>query len=143
MKINLLTLFVLLSLNLFGQEIVPGITANSKGVGVQVYYQEVFKEGDFTFGPRVGITYHPLNTTWSHFYWQNVVEYNGFFFSPFWLRRYDKSIGYQIPTTLGYRGKTKIAEIEVWGNYVHHDRSFDLHIQISPKKRWKLDFNTE
>jgi hypothetical protein len=137
-------LFVLFFVNLHGQEIyendgieeiVPGITANANGMALIAYYQRTFKEGDFIFGPRVGFTYHPITTENSYFFWQNIVEYKGFFFSPFWLRRYDKSIGYQIPTTLGYKQKTNIAEIEIWGNYVYHARSFDLHIVISPKKR--------
>ena len=131
--LTLLLIFSLISSK--GQEIVPAISPNNKGIGIQLYYQEIFKEGNFTFGPRVGVNYHPLNTTWSHFYWQNIIEYKGVFFSPFWLRSYNKSIGYQIPTTLGYKGETNIADIEVWGNYVYHARTFDLHIVISPKKQ--------
>lgn len=134
-------LFVLFFVNLHGQEddgieeIVPGITVNQNGAALILYYQRNFKEGDFIFGPRVGGTYHPITTENSYFFWQNIIEYKGFFFSPLWLRTYNKSIGYQIPTTLGYKRKTNIAEIELWGNYVYHAKSFDIHIIISPKKR--------
>ena len=138
MKYPLIIFLLTCYMSTHSQEIVPSITANNKGVAAQFYYQEMFKEGDFIFGPRVGITYHPLNPNASHFYWQNIIEYKGFFFSPFWLRSYDKTIGYQIPTTIGYMAKTKIAIIEVWGNYVYHAKSFDLHIVVSPKKRLKL-----
>jgi hypothetical protein len=140
MKILLFWLLVFCFNELKSQEIVPGINANNRGIAVQVNYEEMFKEGEFIFGPRVGINWHPLNPNASYFYWQNVVEYKGFFFSPFWLRRYDKSIGYQIPTSVGYRRKTEIAQIEIWGNYVYHARSFDAHILITPKKRWKLNY---
>lgn len=141
MKKILFILFLILSVQSIGQEIVPAVTANNKGVAVQLYFQQMFNEGDFNFGPRFGGTYHPLNPYWSHFYFQQIIEYKGFFISPFWLRSYNKSIGYQVPTSLGYMGKTSIADIEVWGNYVYHARSFDLHIVISPKKRIKLDFS--
>jgi hypothetical protein len=129
-----------MGLNSYGQEIAPGLTANNKGIGVQLFYQEIFTEGDFKFGPRFGITWHPLNPDASHFYYQNIIEYKNFFFSPFWLRSYSKSIGYQIPTTIGYRRKTEIADVELWGNYVLHARSFDLHITIIPIKRAKLSY---
>ena len=134
MKIILTLLLAFGLISSKGQEIVPAVTANNKGVASQLYYQEIFKEGNFKFGPRFGITYHPINTIWSHFYWQNIIEYKGFFFSPIWLRSYNKSIGYQTPTSLGYRRDTNIAKIEVWGNYVYHARTFDLHIVVSPKK---------
>jgi len=140
MKIIIYVIFTLLSFGSYGQEIVPGLTANNKGVGVQLFYQEFFTEGDFKFGPRVGITWHPLNPDVSHFYWKNIIEYNNFFLSPFWLRSYNKSIGYQIPITLGYRRQTKIAEIELWGNYVFHASSFDFHILVTPIKRAKLSY---
>ena len=119
-------------------EIFPSISADQKGIALQLYYQQTYTEGDFTFGPRVGITHYPLNSEWSHFYWQVIMEYKGLFFVPFWLRAYDKNIGYQIPTTLGYRAKTKIANIEVWGSYIYHYNSFDIHVIISPKKGLKL-----
>lgn len=144
MNIFLTLLLVFSFISSKGQEIVPSVTVNNKGTAVQLYYQEIFNEGDFKFGPRVGVTYHPINTTWSHFYWQTIIEYKGFFLSPLWLRSYNKSIGYQIPTTLGYKGETNIADIEVWSNYVYHARTFDLHIVISPKKQrisFKEDIN--
>ena len=76
MKIIIYVIFTLLSFGSYSQEIVPGLTANNKGVGVQLFYQEFFTEGDFKFGPRVGVTWHPLNPDVSHFYWQNMIENN-------------------------------------------------------------------
>jgi hypothetical protein len=134
MKKFLLILFLFLFLPLVAstQEIVPALTVNKNGIAPQVHYQEIFKEGDFKFGPRVGFTLHLLNPNATHFYWQNIIEYENVLFSPFWLRRYDKSIGYQVPISLGYHLKTEILDGEVWLNYVYHARTVDLHIVIMP-----------
>jgi hypothetical protein len=120
------------------ERLLPALTVNNKGAAIQISYQQIYTEGDFNFGPRVGLIYHPLNTAWNNFYWQNIIEYKGFFISPFWLRSYDKTIGYQIPTSLGYIAKTKIANIEVWGNYVMHARTFDVQIIIVPNIKTRL-----
>jgi hypothetical protein len=140
MKTLLLTLILLLSLKTYTQEIVPALTVNKNGVAPQIHFQQVFVEGDFKFGPRAGFTVHALNQNANHFYLQNIVEYKNVFLSPFWLRRYDKSIGYQVPFSIGYHFKTEILDGEVWLNYVYHARTIDLHIVIMPiNYRFRLD----
>ncbi len=140
MKTILLALIILLSIKANSQEIIPALTVNNNGIAPQVHFQQVFEEGQFKFGPRAGFTVHMLNPNATHFYFQNRVEYKNIFLSPFWLRRYDKSIGYQVPFSVGYHLQTEILDGEVWLNYVYHARTVDLHIVIMPiKYRFKVD----
>ena len=110
----------------FGQ-IKVAVQANNKSVSPAIEYRQEFKEplgkDTIIFGPRFGYIWDVFNES-DHHYFQQVVIYKGFLFSPVWLMAYNRKTGYQVPTSLGYRYK----KIEVWCNYVYHARSFDIHL---------------
>jgi hypothetical protein len=86
-------------------------------------YTEVSKRNrEWHFGPRVGYVWDVFGNH-DYFYWQSVVRYKNITFSPFWLRRYSKEIGYQVPTSIGLH----FDHVELWANYVYHARTFDVH----------------
>ena len=109
----------------FGQFKVA-VQANNKGISPVIEYRQEFKEplwnDTVTFGPRFGYVWQVFGN-YDYHYFQQVVEYKGFLFSPVWLRSYNKKVGYQVPTSVGYRYK----DFEVWCNYVYHARSVDVH----------------
>jgi hypothetical protein len=103
------------------------VQGNSNGISPVIEYRQEFKEplrnDTITFGPRAGYVWQVFGQS-DHFYFQQVVQYKGFIISPVWLRSYNKKVGYQVPTSLGYRCKN----FEVWLNYVYHARSLDVHL---------------
>jgi hypothetical protein len=112
----------------------PGLKASKDGLTPYIEYSQVFTERskkgvEFKFGPRVGYAWDVFGGG-DHFYIQQVLSVNRFSISPFWLRSYNKSVGYQIPVSLGYAHD----KFEVWGNYVVHAKSFDLHVILYLKK---------
>lgn len=105
----------------------PGVKASKDGVNPFVEYSKVFTETskkgvDFKFGPRLGYAWDVFGDR-DHFYFQQILSVGRFSISPFWLRSYSKSIGYQVPVSIGYNN----GGFEFWGNYVLHNKSFDIH----------------
>ena len=123
------TLILILLTSTVSAQVTPTVQAWSMGVSPGIEWVEVFKEVNVEFGPRVGGVWH-VNGQHSHFYIQQVIKYKGFVFSPFWLRSFSKSIGYQVPTSIGYEYKN----LRVWFNYVYHARSTDLTISYAINK---------
>ena len=105
------------------------VQGNSNGISPVIEYRQEFKEplrnDTIMFGPRAGYAWQVFGQ-YDHFYFQQVVKYKGFLFSPVWLRSYNKKVGYQVPTSVGYRYK----HFEVWLNYVYHARSVDFHVNV-------------
>ena len=102
---------------------VPSAQIGHNSLFVTLDYRKEYTEGQFTFGPRFGLAYDPISDD-DHFYFQPLVlNYHGFQIAPFWLRSYRKSIGYQVPFSASY----KFEQIEIWANYVYHNRSLDVH----------------
>jgi len=118
-----------------GQSFVsPGLKASKDGLTPYIEYSQVFTERskrgvDFKFGPRMGYAWDVFGDR-DHFYFQQILSVGRFSISPFWLRSYNKSIGYQVPVSLGYVHN----KFEVWGNYVVHAKSFDLHVILYLEK---------
>lgn len=140
-KFIIIILYILLfSTKVISQEITPCVIYDNKNIGIQINYQEIFQEKNIKFYPRLGYTWHPLDPKYSNFFWQNIVEYKSFFIAPFWLRSYDKSVGYQFPSSIGYILYKKKYRVELWCNYVYHNNSFDFHMSLFPKKRWVLNY---
>jgi hypothetical protein len=108
--------------------------ASKHGIHPRIEYSSTFyetskKNRTFSFGPRLGYSWDVFGGQ-DHFYLQNIVEYRGVFVSPFWLRSYNKAVGYQVPFSVGYRR----GDFEVWGNYVYHAKSFDIHLMMYIRK---------
>lgn len=105
----------------------PGIKVSKDGVNPFIEYSKVFTETSkkdvvFRFGPRLGYAWDVFGER-DHFYFQQVLSIGRFSISPFWLRSYSRSIGYQVPISIGYNYKY----FEFWGNYMLHNKSFDIH----------------
>lgn len=101
----------------------PLIQWNNHNIAPGLEWRKEFREGEVTFGPRVGYIWTTFDD-WDYFYFQQTLEWRGFIFSPVWLRRYNKNIGYQVPTSVAYQQDN----FEIWLNWVYHARQVDAHL---------------
>lgn len=120
----------------------PGIKASNDGLTPFIEYNKVFietsKKGvDFKFGPRLGYAWDVFGNR-DHFYFQQVLSIGSFSISPFWLRGYNKTIGYQVPVSVAYNYKY----LEFWGNYIPHHKLFDFHAILYIEK-YKLSISKQ